>query len=421
MGDSTLQKFAKRLDTTNTDVLLLTLEELDSYVTDAEDEDVAGERISGLCQMIPRLMEIIATTGDEDILLRSLDMFIHITSGSWEQTEQAVEAGIIPLLIPVLSSDNDIVLDVTLAIFGNITDEGTQGRDLVLNSDILEPLESITEDSEDEHLLQLVVHLLYNFCRFDPFPDFEKIEPFISPLCRAASSDEEDIIVTSCRTLALIAEKGGKRHIEQFADASLFARLLDVVTGKRDVISTLTARTLANLTAGSPSQIQVNAHGVVPAVHALVDSKVVPHVIKLHGVAGPKTLCETLRVITNIIDRGSEDHVRYLVAQGGVAGLCQVLDRELLLEQESSRGACLQAMDRILRIGQEDATRSGTGNAHAQMVQKSSGKSRRMEPGNAFEEGRPLGAVEKLTALKGEAKDEETRSRIETLLKTYFP
>ncbi|XP_072178391.1 importin subunit alpha-5-like [Diadema setosum] len=137
-------------------------------------------------------------------------------------------------------------------------------------------------------------------------------------------------------------------------------------------------------------------------LQALIDSKVVPHAIKLHGIAGPKTLCETLRIITNIINKGTADHVRYLVAQGGVAGLCQVLDRELLLEQESFSGAWLHAMERILRIGQEDATRSGTGNAHAQMVQKSAG-------------------VEKLTALKEGAKGEETRSRIETLLKTYFP
>jgi len=95
--------------------------------------------------------------------------------------------------------------------------------------------------------------------------------------------------------------------------------------------------TLSNITAGNKAQIQ-----------AVIDCKIIPHLVEILSKAEFKTRKEAAWTITNAASGGSPEQVRYLVECNCIPPLCDLLT---VIDTHIVQVA-LNGLENLLRIGQ---------------------------------------------------------------------
>lgn len=119
--------------------------------------------------------------------------------------------------------------------------------------------------------------------------------------------------------------------------------------------------TLSNITAGNRQQIQ-----------SVVDANIFPILIDLMSKAEFKTRKEAAWAITNTTSGGTPDQIRYLVAQGCIGPLCDLLTvMDIKIVQ-----VALNGLENILRLGDQDAKEGDGINKYAVMVEECYGNYR---------------------------------------------
>jgi hypothetical protein len=118
--------------------------------------------------------------------------------------------------------------------------------------------------------------------------------------------------------------------------------------------------TVSNITAGNKDQIQavVNAGIIGPLVHLLQTAE---FDIKK----------EAAWAISNATSGGSHDQIKYLVTEGCIKPLCDLL----VCPDPRIVTVCLEGLENILKVGETDKNlgASGDGNAYAQMIDEAEG------------------------------------------------
>nr|KAJ0196324.1 hypothetical protein LSAT_V11C700357550 [Lactuca sativa] len=136
-----------------------------------------------------------------------------------------------------------------------------------------------------------------------------------------------------------------------------------VKMGKTEVIP-LTCRlnllTISNITAGNKEQIQtfIEANIIGPLIHLLQN---VEFDIKK----------EVASAISNATSGGSHDQIKYLVSEGCIKPLCDLL----LCPDPRILTVCLVRLENILKVGEAEKNlgRSGDVNLYAQMIDDGEG------------------------------------------------
>jgi len=117
--------------------------------------------------------------------------------------------------------------------------------------------------------------------------------------------------------------------------------------------------TISNITAGNKSQIQ-----------AVIDSNIIPPLINLLANAEFDIKKEAAWAISNATSGGSPEQLRYLVAQGCIKPLCD------LLSASDARviTVALEGLENILKVGEQDAKHGGgSRNQYADYIEEAEG------------------------------------------------
>jgi importin subunit alpha-1 len=201
----------------------------------------------------------------------------NLCSGNYEQTQFIIEAGVIPHLIPLLSSPNAEVKAQSIWALANISGDCQQNRDLVIEAGglthFLEMGNSFNESS-DIALVRNLSWALSNIFRYKPQPDLETVvRPALPLVNRFLHWNDEQVVAEAGWALSYACDGPDERILAVLAVEGLSARIVECLSHPSLTVVTPALRTFGNFVTGDAAITDTAlALNPLPALKVLLDS-----------------------------------------------------------------------------------------------------------------------------------------------------
>jgi hypothetical protein len=281
----------------------------------------------------------------------------NIASGTSEQTQMVVRCGAVPLLVQLLYSKDVHVCEQALWALANISGDGPECRDFVVSSGIIDPLLSFVNPGTPPAFLRNVSWTLSNLCRNkNPSPPFESVCKTLPALVYLVQNNDMAVKVDACWALSFLAD-GQEKQIQVVVDSGVIPVLVPLLAHPDNRVVLPALRTLGNIVTGTDDQTQAVLDGGIllhlrnlvtntrptiireavwtlsnivagntHQVQMVIDADLVPVVIEALKQGDFRTQKEAAWAVSNFTVGGTPEQVTYLVQQGAVEALCQLLD-----------------------------------------------------------------------------------------------
>ncbi|VYS69795.1 unnamed protein product [Arabidopsis thaliana] len=246
-----------------------------------------------------------------------------------------------PFLVKLLASSRYYVREQAMWALGNLAGHSIH-RDYVLKSGVLRPLLSQLYEDTNLSVLRIATRTLSNLCYGMLPPTFTRHPSpvVLSPVLRTIG-----IIVTVNNHQSQVVIDCGALHI-----------LGDLLTRAYErYIKADTFLTISRITTGFTEQLQ-----------AVIDANLIPRFVYLAQNNELDLKKEGVWAISNVTAGGSHDQIIYLVQQGCIKPLCDLLvcpDVRIIL-------VCLDGLENILNVGEANI---GEVNDYCQLVEDAQG------------------------------------------------
>lgn len=331
------------------------------------------------CGVLPILVAFLQPNAENNFELPFEAAWALTNIASTDRTSLVMECGAIPHLVNLLTSGSENVREQAAWCLGNVAGDGYKLRDYALQCGALGPLIQNVAHPANISLLRNCTWSLSNFCRGKPAPSLDVIRqalPVLAAICTTCS--DQETIVDATWALSYMSD-GDNERIQEVVNVNLIPSFLKMLTSGVNSIVIPALRTLGNIVSGSDSQTQaVVDAGVLPALvgllthnkknirketcwmlsniaagssaqlHLLASTpELIPRVLTQMSTAAEWDVRkEATWVISNIATGGSKDHIVYLVQQGSLKHICDLLEvgeaRILLVAME--------ALEAILKV-----------------------------------------------------------------------
>lgn len=306
--------------------------------------------------VIPKLISFLTCNDRPNLQFEAAWALTNVASGTSEQTRAVVKANAVGSFVKLLSSCHANVAEQAVWALGNIAGDGPDLRDHVLDCGALHPLLALIKPETPAAFLRNVTWTVSNLCRNkNPPPPLETIQECLPALAQLIHHQDKEVLSDACWALSYLTD-GHNTKIQKVIDAGVVPRLVTLLSVKEVSVLTPALRAIGNIVTGDDSQTQAvldaNALAVFPAllthsksnvqkeaawtisnitagsptqIQAVIDAELVPLVISILAKGDYKSQKEAVWVITNMTSGGTAEQISYVVSQGVLPPLCDLL------------------------------------------------------------------------------------------------
>ena len=329
--------------------------------------------------VVPYLVEFLKESLQPPLQFEAAWALTNIANGTSDHVRVVVQSGSVPIFVKLLESENDDVRETAIWALGNIAGDSPRCRDMVLASNALPMLLSHFSSNSKLSLLRIATWTLSNFCRGKPQPKFELVKPALDILPKLLSIEDDKALTDACWALSYLSD-GPNEKIQAVIEAGVCGRLVELLMHPSPRVQTPALRTVGNIVTGDDMQTQVILDasalpcllsllsspkkgirkeacwtisnitaGSKAHIQAVIDANIVPPLISLLMNAKFDIRKESAWAISNATSGGTPEQIQYLVSQGSIRPLCDLLavaDGKII-------HVVLKGLENILKVGEE--------------------------------------------------------------------
>jgi len=150
----------------------------------------------------------------------------NIASGNSENCQALIDKGTIPLLVTLLKSQDQEVVEQAIWGLGNIAGDNTNLRNLVIDAGAVEPVSDILDRAvPGSTLTRNAAWTLSNLCRNHPCPDFSLVRRAVSSLAKVLLNEANADAALDITWAFSYLSDGGNERIPAILETGIAPKL----------------------------------------------------------------------------------------------------------------------------------------------------------------------------------------------------